>query len=112
MAAAVVALAVGAPPVAASFSVSSSAGVRADQVGVTVRDTHGRRVGTVREIQIDHNGDVLNVVISLGPLPGGGERYVVVPRWHLESRGGDLRFNGARERLVDAPRRADGAERP
>ena len=81
--------------------------VRADPVGTTVRDVHGRLVGTVRDIEYDHEGDVLNVVITLGALPGGGERYVILPWHHLDASGGKLRFKGARERLVDAPRRAD-----
>ena len=85
----------------------STIGVCADHVGTTVRDVHGRRVGTVRDIEYDRRGGVLNVVIWLGVLPGGGDRYVVVPWEHLDVRSGELRFRGARERLVDAPRHAD-----
>lgn len=80
---------------------------RDDYVGATVHDVLGRRIGTVRDIEYDCEGDVLNVVIALGVLPGGGSRYVVVPWNHLDDSGGALKFRGARERLVDAPRRAD-----
>lgn len=78
----------------------------ADHVGTTVRDIHGRRVGTVRDIEYDCRGDVRNVVIAVGVLPGGGEQYVVLPWHHLDDSRGELRFRGARQRLVDAPRRA------
>jgi hypothetical protein len=86
---------------------SADASVHADHVGTTVRDIHGRRVGTVREIEYDCRGDARNVVIALGVLPGGGERYVVLPWHHLDDSRGALRFRGARERLVDAPRHAE-----
>jgi hypothetical protein len=100
-----VALTIGAPTVHAREPGDSR--TPADHVGTTVRDVHGRLVGTVRDIEYDCQGDVLNVVITLGALPGGGVRYVVLPWHHLDDSGGQLRFRGARERLVDAPRRAD-----
>jgi hypothetical protein len=90
---------------------SANASVHADAVGTTVRDIHGRRVGTVREIEYDCRGDARNVVIAVGVLPGGGEQYVVLPWHHLDDSRGALRFRGARERLVDAPRRAEARAR-
>jgi hypothetical protein len=77
-------------------------------IGRTVRDIHGAYVGTVRAAQRDAAGTVTNVVIKLGHTSSGGERYVVVPRDHLVIRRGvsELVFSAARERLVDAPRRA------
>ncbi len=104
-----VAVTIGAPTCHADAAADRQASVRADPIGATVRDLHGRRVGTVREIEFGLDGGVRNVVISLGALPSGGDRYVVVPWEHLDTQGGELRFRGARERLVDAPRRADDA---
>ena len=86
-----------------------SGGVPADPIGATVRDIYGRRVGIVRDVEYGRSGGVRNVVIALGVLPSGGDRYVIVPWEHLDTGSGELRFRGARERLVDAPRRADGA---
>lgn len=76
-----------------------------ERVGTIVRDMHGAWVGTVRSVEHDATGAMTDVVITLGRLPGGGERYVVVPWQHLAPAGGELVFRGAREHLVDAPRR-------
>ena len=75
-------------------------------LGRTVRDLHGARVGTVRDLEHDGAGAVKHVVIGLGPVLGGGERYVVVPWEHFAPGPGGPVFRGARERLIDAPRRA------
>lgn len=75
-------------------------------LGRTVRDLHGARVGTVRHLEHDAGGAVKHVVIGLGPVGGGGERYVVVPWEHFALGPEGPVFRGARERLVDAPRRA------
>jgi hypothetical protein len=106
---ALAAVATAAPAVHARGAAHS--GVRADHVGATVRDIHGRWIGTVCDIEYDSHGDVIDVVITLGVLPGGGKRYVVVPRDHLEDSGTGLRFRGARERLIDAPRHAEDPAR-
>jgi hypothetical protein len=106
---ALAAVATAAPAVHARAAADSD--VRAEHVGATVRDIHGRWIGTVCDIEHDSHGDVTNVVITLGVLPGGGKRYVVVPRDHLEVSGTGLRFRGARERLVDAPRHGEDPAR-
>lgn len=105
----VAAVAISTPACHANPPAERSGGAAVDPIGATVRDIHGRRVGTVRELEYAPSGGVRNVVIVLGVLPSGGDRYVIVPRDHLYTEGSEFRFRGARERLVDAPRRADGA---
>ena len=105
----VAAVAIGTPACHANPAAERSGGAPVDPIGATVRDIHGRRVGTVREFEYARSGGVRNVVIALGVLPSGGDRYVIVPWDHLYTEGSELRFRGARELLVDAPRRADGA---
>ena len=105
---AVAAVAIGTPACQAMPAAERSGGVPADPIGATVRDIHGRRVGIVREVEYARSG-VRNVVIGLGVLRSGGNRYVIIPWEHLDTEGGELRFRGARERLVDASRRGDGA---
>lgn len=80
-------------------------------VGTIVRDVHGARVGTVHSFEHDAAGTATDVVIALGRIRGGGERYVVVPWQHLEPARGELVFRGAREHLVDAPRHSGSPPR-
>jgi hypothetical protein len=80
-------------------------------VGTIVRDLHGARVGTVRSFEHDATGTATDVVIALGRIRGGGERYVVVPWQHLEPARAELIFRGTREHLVDAPRHSGSPPR-
>jgi hypothetical protein len=92
-----------APGTHAHYVVHAAFDWHAAWIGRDVRDIDGRWVGKVRDVERGHDGRLLNIVISLGPLPRGGERYVVVPVQHLETERGSLRFLGPRESLVNAP---------
>jgi hypothetical protein len=93
-----------APFVHAHDSMHAAVDLQSAWVGREVRDIYGRWVGKVRDAERGRDGVHLNIVIAVGSLPHGGERYVVVPVQHLQAERGGLRFLGPRERLVDAPR--------
>jgi len=59
-------------------------------VGVVVYGSDGKRVGTIRDILMDHDGDAQVVVIAVGGFLGFGAKEVGLPFkalfWHTEPR--------------------------
>jgi hypothetical protein len=74
--------------------------VRASMIiGSTVYDVQNRDIGSVKELALDRDGRVAEVVIDVGPFLGIGGRYVAVKMSDINSHNNRLTLNRTKEQL-------------
>lgn len=90
------------------MSAAPTGGIQAsDLMGANVRSTGDDDLGSVSDLIIDQNGQVVAIIVGVGGFLGIGERDVAIG-WDDVTRSGaaddlDLRVNVTRDSLRDAP---------
>lgn len=76
-------------------------------MGAEVKTTRDEEVGSVSDLIIDHNGQVLAIVVGVGGFLGMGEKDVAIGWGHIDQSGAEddqeLRIDVTREDLQAAP---------
>jgi sporulation protein YlmC with PRC-barrel domain len=77
--------------------------LRASQLlGSTVYDVQNRNIGSVKDVILDRDGRVAEVVVDFGAFLGLGGRYVAVQLSDLKTDNDRLTLNRSKEQLQQA----------
>jgi sporulation protein YlmC with PRC-barrel domain len=74
----------------------------AEIIGSTVYDVHNRNIGSVKDIVLDKDGKVSNVVVDVGAFLGMGGKYVAVALNDIKMDNDRLTLNRTKEELEAA----------
>jgi sporulation protein YlmC with PRC-barrel domain len=90
------------------ISTAPASGIQAsDLIGAKVRSTDDENVGSVDDVIIDENGQVVAIIVGVGGFLGLGQKDVAIS-WDNVTRSGavddpELRVDVTRESLLNAP---------
>jgi hypothetical protein len=87
----------------AAFTTQSGK-LRAGQIiGSTVYDVQNRDIGSVKDIVLDNDGKVSDVVVNVGSFLGAGGKYVAVSLNDFKTDNDRLTLDRSKEQLQSAP---------
>jgi sporulation protein YlmC with PRC-barrel domain len=72
-------------------------------IGSTVYDAQNRNIGKVKDVLLDRDGKVTNVVIDVGSFLGVGGKYVAVALNDLKTDNNQLTLDKSKEELQSMP---------
>jgi sporulation protein YlmC with PRC-barrel domain len=82
---------------------TQSGELRASQmIGSTVYDVQNRNIGSVKDIVLDHNGQVSAVIVDVGAFLGVGGKDIAVSLNDLKTDNDRLTLNRSKEQLQSA----------
>jgi sporulation protein YlmC with PRC-barrel domain len=90
--------------------------IQADQmraskvIGSTVYDSQGAKIGDIKDLILDHDGRVANVVVDVGAFLGMGGKYVAVSMSDLTLKRNHMTLDRTKAQLKEA--QAYTLERP
>jgi sporulation protein YlmC with PRC-barrel domain len=76
-----------------------------DIIGMKVEDTEGKKLGSIRDLVLDDDGEVQYAVLDFGGILGIGDKYFAVP-WDALQRSEDnrrLSLDVSKKDLKQAP---------
>jgi sporulation protein YlmC with PRC-barrel domain len=82
--------------------------IQADQIraskmiGSTVYDVHNRKIGHVKDLVLDRNGQIASVVVDVGAFLGMGGKYVAVALHDFKTDHNRLTLDMTKEQLQQA----------
>jgi sporulation protein YlmC with PRC-barrel domain len=79
-------------------------------IGSTVYDSQGAKIGDIKDLILDHDGQVANVILDVGAFLGMGGKYVAVSMKDLTLNKDHLTLDRTKAELKAAP--AYKLERP
>jgi sporulation protein YlmC with PRC-barrel domain len=71
-------------------------------IGSTVYDLHNRDIGSIKDLIINNDGGIADVVVDVGTFLGMGGKYVAVPPTAIKTDNNQLTLDMTKEQLQQA----------
>ena len=95
-------------PQAQTGAAATASQIQPDQIraskmiGSTVYDVHNRKIGHVKDLVLDRNGQIASVVVDVGAFLGMGGKYVAVALHDFKTDHNRLTLDMTKEQLQQA----------
>jgi len=92
-----------APAPSAAVGQIQSDQIRASKmIGSAVYDVHNRKIGRVKDLVLDRDGQVASTIVDVGAFLGMGGKYVAVPLRDIKTDDNRLTLDMTKEQLQQA----------
>ena len=92
------------PTMSHNTFITNGGALRASEIiGSTVYDEQNQDVGSVKDVLLDHSGNVKSVVLDVGAFLGMGGKYVTVSLNDLKTDNNRLTLDKTKAQLKSAP---------